>query len=201
MRTDTPGLGNNPALNSMDRAYVRQALSFLDRESTADVDRAGRYLLRRAAEFYDVIDYVGPYLTRDRLKLELPQAKCEFYGEAEYANERVCLAYSDHHHRGQLSRIYNEARAVSFDMALLLAAWEAAQEVPESEQVLRRGVWLAYHCITANVSRPWGEIRRRAGTNTMRQEIRRIVELLPSMAFAIGRHGRGEYIQMARQAA
>ena len=167
--SDNPGLGEHPHLKPMDRRYVRQALSMLEVTNSRDIELAARFLISRIREYYAVIGYVGPLVTKTNC--ECGRAFGAWIVEPHCQPWRECFITTNPGSWKSLGQLFLRIRFADFECALRLAAWEASQEVPESAASLNKAIWVAYRFINASVSKPWSKIRNRNGTHSMRQEL------------------------------
>ncbi|WP_390240914.1 hypothetical protein [Vibrio sp. R78045] len=188
---DSEPLGAHPNLPVLDKAYARQAFSFLDKDNLSDRERAALFLIRRIADYYKVIGYVGCELTND--SLELGRALGDWGESGCFEAYRTCYVLTLKEHWVNPARIFSNVRYACFESALRLAAWEVSQEVPESEQALRYAAALAYRSIRMNTSKKWVEIRRRNGTKRMRKELDHVLYQLKSQTLVQSNYWLGTF--------
>lgn len=176
---DIPALGEHPRLKPMDRRYVRQALSMLEQTNPHDMEVAARYLITRIRDYYDVIGYVGPLVTKTNA--ELGRSLGALIVEPPFKPWRECFITTNKTSWANPGRLFARIRFADFESALRLASWEASQEVLESETILNKSIWAAYQFITSRVTKPWGEIRNRNSAHGMRKELDTVIGRLAEM--------------------
>ncbi len=171
---DWLSLGKNPELSPLDRQYVRQALSFLHKDSVTDRERAAKFLLKRIQQYYDVIGYVGPIISS--AKSEIGYCLGGWINEHGHAPWRESFCTTNNYSWEKPEKIFNSVRYACFESALRLAAWEVEQEVPESAETLKRARWLAYGAIQEHTDRRWYDIRNRMGTTGMKKQLKSVID-------------------------
>lgn len=195
---DMPGLGENVKLAALNRMKIRQQLTFMDPQSFAERDRAVRILLERISQYYECIGYVGPYITGHRS--EIGYALGGWIVEPRMAPWRESFACGQPILREQPDRVFSRVRYASFEIALQLAAWEIAQEVPESAESLKRAAWCAYSAITSLSNGHWPNIRNRLGTKGMKKQLAHVIKSLEHMELVQGSYWLGYYAPLQKAA-
>lgn len=170
---DFPGLGKNPNLPLFNKALACRQLAMMDVDSLSDRARAVKFLLRRVADYYEVIGYVGPYKSHTS---EIGYGLAEWvYDDKRYAPWRQGFCAGTSYFHEQAERIFYSIRFACFEMALSLAVWELSQVVPESAEALKRAGWVARNTIRQHCGHNWRDIRNRYGTKRMRKILRAVI--------------------------
>ena len=173
--SDFLALGESDQLAPLDKTYIRHALSFLDANSFADRDRAVRFMLSRIRQYYDVIGYVGPYVSKTGG--EIGFALGEWIVERGYSPWRKSIMTTNRYAWEHPEKVFNQVRFACFESTLKLAEWEISQEVPESSDALHRAVWLARSTLQHHAD-CWRKIRNRWGTCMMRKHLDSTIDSL-----------------------
>lgn len=197
---DMPGLGKNPNLRPLDRVTVRKQFTFMDANSISDRERAIRFLLNRISDYYQVIGYVGPYMSNAG-KSEIGCVLGGWIVERGYEPWREKLLTANRYHWDDPLKVFNKARYACFESALLLAAWEVSLEVPESAEALKRAAWAARYSIQRQCGEYWPAIRNRKGSKGMAKVLANTISRLEGMSFVAGGNWLGYFEQKTRSAA
>lgn len=183
-------LGGHPNLKPLEKMIIRHQLSFMKKNSLTDRDRAVRLLLSRIQDYYQVIGYVGPFMSRTS---ECAFCLCGWNVEKGFPPWRQSYTNVMYSFTKEPAKIFNSVRYSCFAMALHLAAWELSEEVPESLDELKKAAWLAHNVIRQFSQRPWVDIRGRLGSSGMRKNLAHVIGLLPELILTESAYWLGSY--------
>lgn len=194
--TDNPtvdfmGLGDNSALKPLNKILVRSQLTFMDKDSILDRERAVKLLLERINEYYEVIGYVGPYMSKTS---EIGYALGGWNTARNMQPWRQSYTVCNNYAWENPAKIFRDVRFSCFETALRLAAWEIGNEVPESQEALKRAAWCAREAIKANCGYRWTDIRNRFGSKRMRIVLRDATGRLAEMSLVSGKGWLGHFV-------
>lgn len=192
---DFPALGQAPTLTPLNRQFIRQALSMMNPDSIPEREIAARYLIGRIKDYYAVIGYVGPLHASGGS--EIGQALAGWCTDPHFKPWRQVFVTGNKQSWANPERIFNSVRFIDFESALLLAAWEASVEVPESAEGLKRAAWLALRTIKGHTSRPWNDIRNKMGTTSMRKELSHVLQQMESLQLQENGRWLGSFLPKA----
>lgn len=190
--TDFPGLGENEALPRLDTPAIRRQLSFAEQGCWKTECRAVLLLLERIAQYYTVIGYTGPLVTR--FNAEIGTVYGRWFEERSYGRDdsrREVFHTTNNYAWSTPERIYLDTRFACIESALLLAEWEFLQEVPESHTVLKYARWTARQTVQSwELSGVrWHSKRGRWGTKGIRKHLAHTLELARSADYVPGAFG------------
>lgn len=201
--SDFPGLGENEALPRLDAPAIRRQLSFADSGCWKTERRAVLLLLERIAQYYTVIGYTGPLVTR--FNAEIGTAYGRWFEERAYGQDhsrREVFHTTNNYAWSTPERIYRDTRFACIESALLLAQWEFLQEVPESDAVLKLARWTALRTVQSSELSGvrWHAKRGRWGTKGIRKHLAHTLELARSADYVPGALGGRFSLPQANQA-
>jgi hypothetical protein len=195
---DMLGLGENPNLKPLNKLLVRSQLTFLDKDSISDRERAVKILLGRITEYYEVIGYVGPYMSKTS---ELGYALGGWNAERGMGPWRQSYNTCNSYTWETPEKVFKAVRYSCFETALRLAAWEVGNEVPESNEALKRASWCARNAIQQNCGHYWPSIRNRYGSKSMRKVLAGTTSRIAQMTLVQGSGWLGHFIKPVKVAA
>lgn len=143
-------------LKALDRSRIRAQLACASEESPAEMRAALMAVLSRAKDYFGVIEYTGPGYVFGRVDSEYPYALSKSFVFALYAGWQRQSLQADA--QANLGELYRTASAMCLNTACRVAAYEIAQVVPESKEVLLQ----AARVLSRSVHR-----RELSGTNWM----------------------------------
>lgn len=153
-------LGLNETLATLDTKSIRSQLTFLEPSSHEGRKRAALILLKRIRQYYEVINYNGPYLTS--FNAEIPEALGQLLCENN-CTWRTSYIGTNQYHWKNPEKIFNDVRSMCAESALMLAEWEISKEVPESKEALYQARRTALNAIKDSTfsGLTWSKVRRR----------------------------------------
>ncbi len=189
---DIPALGLNPRLTPLNGAHVRSQLSLAEHTCLPTQRRAALIMLRRIADYFEVIGYVPPIITRSRSEIGLALGPWLVNANG-YQREQHPVPLSPLWKDPE--QIFRRARFLCADAALRLAQWECEHEVPESAELLRLARLAALSALQSNrlTSRRWISSRRHFTTKQFVEHIIDTAEQAETAVFNPGKHS-GKFI-------
>lgn len=195
---DTPGLGESPALRPLNKLLVRSQLSFMNRDSLIERERAVKILISRISDYYEVIGYVGPYMSKTS---EIGYALGGWNTAKNMNPWRQSYLISNNYAWATPEKIFHDVRYSCFETALKLAAWEIGREVPESSEGLKLASWCARNAIQHNSGHYWPAIRNRFGSKGMRKVLAETLKNIDQKKLMSGLGWLGHFSEVAMDAA
>lgn len=188
---DIPGLGENPALESLDRASIRHQLSFADKHCLKTERRAVTLYLDRLQQYYKTIGYLSPLVTK--FNSEIGRSYGLWIEQRAYGRDmsgREVTLTTDIYRWSSVAKIFGNVRFACAETALRLAKWEFIQEVPESEELLLRAMWAAHRALSSTelTGVNWRAKRCRWGTVGFRRHLDRTIKASEAAVFTQGIH-------------
>lgn len=148
-------------LKPLDRSRVRAQLAFASWESPAEWRLAMMTILARVREYMRVVEYAGPDYVYGRADSEYPYAQKKAFEWCHGVGWSCRSITADA--QADMEEIFTMAGAMCLNTACRVAAYEIAQAVPESSELLKH----AARVLSGSVSWKelsginWKESRRR----------------------------------------
>jgi hypothetical protein len=190
-------LGKNPQLIPLNASAIRRQLSLSDPHCLSDQRRAALLMLSRITDYYDVVGYTPPIITKARKEVGIALGPWHIKGSG-YEREIYPVLVSPLWQ--QPEKIFLRVRFLCADAALRVAMWEFETELPESKHLLQAARLAALAAIQSNVltGRRWASSRRLFDTKGFSEHLKNTSEKAEQGQFIAGRIS-GKFVPQAEE--